>query len=374
MDLPQQITSLAELHELHRYRTPPHSTTSQPKFALVVSIQLNVQRISASPFFELLSDLLSRGKIILSSLELLNCKLSPHFLSQLVQTIQPFLSTSFRLNLTGSCRKQDEIDALLQLNSPFLIGINLSTSSRVTITNLLSSYQQSNSLLSLSLDKISLAAPQDMACLYQLLTSVDCNLRELSMQSCGLSKNENNFALLMSSLAYNHSLVSLDISDNRIRDPTIAASCLHLLGNQTLKKLICEATFFSPEVFPPYPSFTSPHHLPSAIILSGFGCEVFLSAPFVIQRMLSPGQWPHFILSRIPLPTISSLLLLSYICSGPFPSAPRSPAAIPFPRQYSSRQLQPLLSHPRRLGPLLQQAHRLLTPAASLSHSGPWVE
>ena len=270
------LTSLEQLHQLHQSLTP----TSSPPHSLVISIHLNGQRISASPLLDLLLDLLSHRHILISSLELINCKLAPQFLSQLIPMIQPYLCTSFRLNLTGSCRKQEEIDTLVQLNSPFLIGIHLSTSARVTITKLLSSYQQSNSLLSLSLDKISLAATQDMELISQLLVSEDCNLRELSLQSCDLSRNENNYQILMSSLAHNRSLVSLDISGNRIRDP-MSACCLYLLRNCTLKKLIYEATHLSPQVS--LRSFS--HSRPLAIILSGIGAEVFLGTPSVVQRM-----------------------------------------------------------------------------------------
>jgi hypothetical protein len=253
MDLPYCLASVRGLEDYER--------TLQLNSTLLSGsvIEINLSSVTLTQNLLLLIENLLKYSIIISSLELIHCKLNNQ-LEPLLKLINNHLCTSFRINLSGSLKKQSEIDSFLSLSSRYLIGVNLATTSRVSCTPLLAFYSQlpqplqppPPQLLSLILNNIHLRR-EDAHCLHHLLTSPHCVLKELSLRSCGFTTDEENYQIVMSSLASNSSLISLDVSKNLIRHPMIGASCLYLLQNSTLKTLICEENRLSQEVRPSDP-------------------------------------------------------------------------------------------------------------------------
>jgi hypothetical protein len=186
-------------------------------------------------------------RIFVSKFEMINSKLGEKF-QLLLDNLSSVLSSNFLLNLKGSIRRQSELDVLTEFQSINLKGIMLSSTARLSLTNFLSSSSQSNTLHILHLDGISLTS-EDSLVLSQWLQSPICSLKELSLRSCGFSRQEENFSIILSSLSNNTSLISLDLSDNLIRDDEIGASCLHLLRNKSLKRIFYEWTHISPQVY-----------------------------------------------------------------------------------------------------------------------------
>jgi hypothetical protein len=291
MDPPHRITNLVSLQNYEQTLRLRSQTISRGSGAAVIEIHLS--SLTLTQDLILLIQSLFAHSIIISSLELLNCKLN-NLLDPLLKLIDAHLCSSFRVNLTGSCKKQSDIDSLLSLlQSKYLIGVNLTTSSRVTVSPLLTLYSQlelsssPSHLLSLVLDNIHLRR-DDAHCLHHLLVSSHCVLKVLSLRSCGFTSDEKIYEILMSSLSLNSSLLSLDISKNIIRNPQIATSCLHLLNNSTLKTVICEENRLTHQVS--LSSLSSDSSSLSllfflAIVLLGFDSETLFGSPSVLSRL-----------------------------------------------------------------------------------------
>lgn len=234
-----------------------------------LKIKVTFISLNASSSNEILSELtnLINKQVYLNIIEIISSKLTFHSLKLFFDTLNSSLSNNnnrknknFKINLKGSLKHQNDLNLLLTLKKQFITYLNISTTSRIIITDLLayylpshsisnniSNYDQTSYLLTLILDDINITS-DDAIIIQSNLQNSSCSLKELSLRSCGFSRDESIFSIILSGLPYNTSLISLDISDNLIRNDDIGAACLHLLKNTTLKRVLYENTHISVQV------------------------------------------------------------------------------------------------------------------------------
>ena len=157
------------------------------------------------PILRLLQTLLTQ-KISINKLQLQNCKINQHFTSFL-SLLNENLNNNLQLNCNGSLTSQSDLNVFLSLKKSFITLLNISSFKRISIQSLLEYYLSSHYLLSLSLDHISLTI-NDALILQNHLQHSFSSLKELSLRSCGFSRDENIFAVILSSLSHNNSLIS----------------------------------------------------------------------------------------------------------------------------------------------------------------------